>query len=282
MLIETQTIGVIGHTGMVGSEAYSYYKRHKYPVYGISTNHKSGFPESTWEEINDKCDIIFVCVPTPYDFAKKKANFTIVNEVVKKVAPNKIVVLKSTVWPGFTEKLQKKYSKLYILFNPEFLSRKTARADFEIPDRQILGYTSRSKPKTQEIMSILPKGKYQKIVKASDAELIKYAHNVFGAIRIIYANHLYEVCKKLKGNYENVRDGFAASEFIGPGILRYMTIFHNDKRGYGGPCFPKDVNSYIEFCDTLRVPAELIKATRSANRRILKEQHLTEHKVEKY
>ncbi len=120
-----------------------------------------------------------------------------------------------------------------------------------------------------------------RIMKASEAELVKYGHNVFGPIRIIYANHLYEVCKKLKLNYDEVKNAFAASEFIGSGILRYMKIFnHGGKRGFGGPCFPKDLNSYLEFCKRNEIPAEIPEATREANIRILKEQLFTEKEAE--
>ena len=100
-------------------------------------------------------------------------------------------------------------------------------------------------------------------------------------MRIIYANHLYEVSQKLGVSYEEVKKGFAASEFIGSGVLRYMNIFHNNKRGYGGPCFPKDMNAYIEFCDKFKIKSEIVKATRMANQRILGEQGLSEAISEK-
>lgn len=276
------TIGVIGHAGMVGSEVFNYYKEKRYPTLGLSSRIHEGYPNSTWEEINKYCDVVFVCVPTPFSFSTEKSNFEIVREVVSKISPGKIVVLKSTVWPGFTDKLQDKYPKLSILFNPEFLSRSSSKEDFRYPDRQLVGYTPKSKKAAQKILDLLPKSPYSKTTKAKEAELIKYAHNVWGATRVMWANHLYEVSQRLGIQYEVVRDGFAASKFIGPGMLRYMTIFHNDKRGYGGPCFPKDVASYLEFSKKIKVNAELPQATRKMNKRILKEQGLTENKAERY
>lgn len=264
---------------MVGSQVYDYFKN-KYSVLGVSKS-PNGKLNGSWNELNRKCEIIFVCVPTPFDFKKRESNFKIVKEVLRSIAQRKIVVIKSTIWPGLTEKFQKKFPKLKILFNPEFLSRKTAKRDFEMPDRQIVGYTTKSKGVAKKIMNILPKGKLNQITKSGEAELIKYSHNVYGALRVIYANHLFEVSQKLGIDYEIVKKGFAASEFIGPGVLRYMTIFHNNKRGYAGPCFPKDVNSYIEFCDKMGIAGELVKSVRSANQRILSEQGLTEEKVEK-
>lgn len=278
-MVKDAAIGIIGHTGMVGSQVYNYFNI-KYNTIGISLD-EDGKTIGSWKELNRISDLIFVCVPTPFDFDKNKANLKIVEEVLTKIAPRKTVVIKSTVWPGTTEKMQKRHPKLNILFNPEFLSRITAKKDFEKPDRQLVGYTEKSKTKAKEILNLLPKGKYNKTMLATEAELIKYSHNVFGATQIMYANHLYEVCEKLGINYDEVKKGFAASEFIGEGILRYMNIFHNNKRGYGGPCFPKDVNSYVQFCAKIGVKAELPKATRKANRRILAEQGLTEKKAEK-
>lgn len=276
-----KNIAIIGHTGMVGSTLFRYYTRKKYNVLGYSTREKIGFKNSTIDEINRSAEIVFVCVPTPFDFEKKKTNLEIVKKVVSQISDGKIIVIKSTVWPGTTMALQKKNPEKKLLFNPEFLSRKTAYQDFISPDRQIIGYTSKSKSEAGKILKILPKAPYQSIVKSEEAELIKYMHNVFGALRIIFSNHIYEASKKLNIDYENVLQGFVSSKYIGPGYLRYSTIFHNGKRGYGGPCFPKDINSYIEFCNKLGIPNELIDATKKANVRILKDQGLSEKAAEK-
>lgn len=280
--MKKEVIGVIGHTGMVGSEVYSYFKNKGYKVLGYSTIKRRGFPQSSWNEINSKCSIIFVSVPTPFDFEKKHANFSIVREVVSKIIGRKTVVIKSTVWPGTTDTLQKEYPDQRFIFNPEFLSRISAKKDFAKPDRQLIGATSSSKKEAIKISKILPKGKYHKILKAKEAELIKYAHNIYGSIQIVYANHLYDICEKIGADYGKVKTGFSASDYIGKGILRYMNIFHNGKRGYAGPCFPKDVNSFIEFNHKNKIKIELIEAARNANIRILKSQNMTERSSEKY
>ena len=137
------TIGVIGHTGMVGSQVYYYFKK-KYKTTGVS-KFKTGRTNGSWEKLNN-CQVIFVCVPTPFNFKSKRANFESVEEVLGKIKGNKIVVIKSTIWPGTTEQLQKKYKSLKLVFNPEFLSRSSAKNDFEKPDRQIVGVTAKSKP----------------------------------------------------------------------------------------------------------------------------------------
>lgn len=281
-MLRKPKIGIIGHTGMVGSEVWNYFKKRHYETYGYSLDNKDGIPNSSWTEINDKCEVLFICVPTPFNFHKKKTDLDIVKSVVSRISPGKIVIIKSTVWPGTTSSLQDKYPKLKLLFNPEFLSRSTACEDFEFPDRQLVGYTQRSKRIANQILRILPCSPYSKTMKAEEAELVKYSHNVWGAIRIIWANHLYEISQKIGADYETIRNGFAASKFIGKGALRYMTIFHNEKRGYGGPCFPKDVASYIEFCKKKGIDCELVKAARDENIRILASQKMTERIAEKF
>lgn len=274
------TIGIIGHTGMVGSTLFRYFKHQKYRVIGYSIDSKVGVKNHAFDEINKRADIIFICVPTPYNFKNERPNFKIVRGVVSKIDDGKIIVIKSTVYPGMTSALQKEYPKKKLLFNPEFLSRKTAYKDFISPDRQIIGYTPKSKNIAKDLAKILPKAPYQVIIKSEEAELIKYSHNIFGAMRIVFSNHLYDASEKLKVDYKEVIDGFVHSKFIGKGYLRYATIFSNGKRGYGGPCFPKDVNSYIYFCKQMGIPYEIIDGTRKANKRILESQKLTEEKAE--
>jgi len=280
--MKKQKIGIVGHTGMVGTQVFDFFKSKGHYALGHSKDKKTGYKQSRFEELNKNCDVIFVSVPTPFDYKKGKPDFKIVKNVISKIKGNKTVVLKSTVWPGTTDSLQKKHANLKLLFNPEFLSRSTAKENFIKPDRQIVGYTAKSKTQAKKILNLLPKGKYNNIVKASEAELIKYSHNMYGAMRIIYANHLYEVSEKMGIDYKEVRQGFAASEFVGSGALRYMNIFHHgNKRGYGGACFPKDVNNYIKFCESIGVKVELVKATKSANLRILKSQNMGEVEAEK-
>lgn len=274
-------IGVVGHTGMVGSQVFNYFKSRGHRVFGYSRFKKNGFPRASWEAINGEAGVIFVCVPTPFDFNKRNSDFSAIENVLGQIKDDKVVIIKSTVWPGTTDRLQEKFPHLKLFFNPEFLSRKTAKSDFENPDRQIIGYTTKSKEIAKDILSILPQGKKNMVMKAAEAELVKYSHNVHGTISILWANQLYEISKKLDIDYEKVKEGFVASEFVGNGMLRYMTIFHHGgKRGVGGPCFPKDLAAFIEFCKTIGVDAQLPLAARRANLRILKRQGLTEKLAE--
>jgi UDP-glucose 6-dehydrogenase len=98
---------------------------------------------------------------------------------------------------------------------------------------------------------------------------------------ITYANHLYDVSCALQLDYGKVTEAFTAKEDW-KGLRRYTQVYHNGKRGFGGPCFPKDINSFLVFCTSLGVKAEVIQAAVNANKRLLRFQNLTEQTAERY
>src|SRR3990167_8682072 len=101
-------------------------------------------------------DVIFVSVPTPTN-PDGSCNTSIVESAVAGIKDGKIIIVKSTVQPGTVEKLQKKYPKKRLIFNPEFLTESQAWEDFVSPDRQIVGHTSKSLNDTVEVLNLLPK-----------------------------------------------------------------------------------------------------------------------------
>src|SRR3989344_1804373 len=88
--IEKPRVGVVGHTGMVGSQVFSYFNSRGFQVFGYSRSNKNGFPHASWEEINGEADIIFVCVPTPYDFKKRNSDFSAIENVLAQIKGAKI------------------------------------------------------------------------------------------------------------------------------------------------------------------------------------------------
>ena len=275
------TIAIIGHTGKVGTQVYQWFKKSihpKYKVMGLSLDRQS----YNWEEINRKADYIFITVPTPFDWKTNEYKTNIVEDVLDKITGNKKVIIKSTIVPGTTERLQKKYPKLFILFNPEFLSEKTAKSDFINPDRQIIGFTKKSYPYAQEVLHLLPQSPYGVICTTSEAEIAKYVNNFHGALMVTFSNFFYDICQKLNADFDVVKGASTASKWVGSPMGRmYWEIFHKGKRGYGGTCFPKDINSLISWCKENKIDTEVIEATQKANSRLLKSQGLTEKLLEK-
>jgi len=213
------------------------------------------------DKINS-CDIIIVCVPTPYN-KKMGCDISAVEDVFSIIKGNKIIVIKSTVLPGTTEKMQEKYPKHKILFSPEFLVAKTANKDACFPDRQIVGYTKRSANAAKSVLELLPKAPYERIIPANEAEMVKYFGNAFLASKVVFANQIYDLCEKLGINYNTVKECAGQDKRIG---LSHLDIFHDGGRGYGGHCFPKDVGAFVKLAEKKGVDARFLKTVQKINK----------------
>lgn len=311
-------IGIIG-LGMVGEPIRRWfeenlgYKRGK-NLFCYDVDPKKGY----FDDVN-KADIIFIAVPTPSN-PDGGCNVSIVESALDSIQDGKIVVIKSTIPPGTTERLQKKHKKKRIIFNPEFLTEAQAWIDFISPDRQIVAPTSKSIHDAYEVLSILPKRHFirpwssdyiKKSVHATEAELGKYASNIFGYIKVIFGNILADVCEALslklkqegiptKVDYENIRDIISADLRIGPA---WLNVEHGNYCGAGGYCFPKDMDAFINWGDdlvkslekapkklkvgsglikTLKKGLAVLKAIRAYNEELLKWQGLTIDDVKKH
>lgn len=301
-------IGIVG-IGMVGSPLKKYFemqgwKRGK-DLFCYDSDPKKGY----FDDVK-KAQIIFICVPTPRN-ADGSCNINIVESVVKEYADkNQVLVIKSTVEPGTTERLAKKY-KCPILFNPEFLTESRAWEDMINPDRQIVGHAANSKIHSMVILRLLPTAFFSAPgaldaynftrVNSTEAELGKYACNVFGAIKVTFGNILADFCNaassvlekeglKTEVNYENVKNLISHDARIGGA---WLNINHGNYRGFGGYCFPKDSDAFIKFGEKLEkklgkndINKKLIakglvflKALREYNIELLKSQGLTIEKV---
>ncbi|HBC72247.1 hypothetical protein A2379_00220 [Candidatus Amesbacteria bacterium RIFOXYB1_FULL_47_13] len=271
-----KSVGVIGHLGMVGGTVYRYFKKSGYPVWGYDLR------EQTQKKQALNADLIFVCVPTPYLWIKKTYDDSAVISVLSLIPIGKTVVLKSTVTVGTTDRLQKKFPGLKLLFNPEFLSEATADSDFNNPDRQFIGYTGQSLSMAIKVLNSLPVSPYDMIFPAKEAELLKYINNLHGVLEVLESNHYWEVCRKEKLDYERVIKAAMASKWVGVPMGRhYRVIWHRGHRGVKGKCFPKDLVTWIDYCSRQKIPAEIFQAARKMNRRILAEQKLSESTSEK-
>ena len=253
--------------GFVGGAVKKYFESKKIKPLVFDKYKKLGSPQ----EVN-RAEVVFICVPTPYH-PQKGFLLDAVEAAVKLLKSPKIIVIKSTVLPGTTENLQKKFPKHKLLFNPEFLREVSAFEDMIKPDRQIVGYTKQSKPAANKVLALLPKAPYGKIMPALDAEVVKYMANSFLSLKVVFANEFYDICKRLGADYDNVKTAVVKDARIGDS---HFDVHHGDYRGYGGSCFPKDVNAIIQLAGKLKVEAGLLKAMRELNRNYLKQSGLNE------
>ncbi len=191
------------------------------------------------------CDIVFIAVPTPT--TPDGFDFSIVESVIELVGDGKVALIKSTILPGVTEKIQKKYPKKFVMHSPEFLEEAKARYNADNPDRNIVGIPVDNedyKKKAEEVMSVLPEAPYKLICSSRDAELIKYSGNVFLYFKVLFANLLYDLSTEVGADYEKVKEATGADPRIG---ASHLSPLHKSGRGAGGHCFIKDFAAYREL-----------------------------------
>ncbi len=259
-----EKIGIIG-VGMVGGALKNYFKKRgiKPLLYDKEKNIDS------IKKVNE-ADIIFICVPTPY-LKNKGFDLSAVEETCQKIKREKVLVIKSTVVPGTTKSLQKKYSQHKFLFNPEFLVEEKADEDMQNPERQIVGYTKKSKNIAEKILRLLPEAPFSKTIPSTEAEMVKYFGNSFLATKVIFANQIHSLCQALKINYETVRKCASADKRIGPS---HLDINHGGYQGYGGKCLPKDIRALIQLANKNKVGLELHKKVEELNNKLMKKQNI--------
>lgn len=268
-MFKQSDIGIIG-AGFVGGAVKNYFKKAK-----IWDKFKDA--GNSFEEVASQ-PLIFLCLPTPYSTKKKAgvfrgADISAIEENLANIPEGRVIIIKSTIPPGTTEYLQKKYPNIYILFNPEFLTASVAKQDYLMPDKQILGYANdKTKKLARKIMGLLPNPKAKKnkslIIPAVEAELIKYAINNYYSMKVIFANQLYDICEKLGANYNDVKAGFVQDKRI---FDSHFDVWHGGYRGYSGPCLPKDIKTFIRFAKEIGVDLKLHKAVDRINEDLLRQ-----------
>lgn len=261
-------IGIVG-VGMVGGALQRYFEKFRNIKPFI---YDKGKNLGSIEEIN-KADVIFLCVPTPFNKEESYFDLSCLEEAFSIIKGEKIVVLKSTALPGTVENFQKKYPQHKILNNPEFLTELTADQDMFYPDRQIVGYTKKSYDVAGDILQILPLAPFNRIVTTTEAEMIKYFGNNWFSMKVIFANQMYDLCQKLGVNYDKVMESAAADKRVG---RTHLTVWHKDKRGYAGKCLPKDIKALIHFAEKRGINLELHKVVDKINDKLLKEQGIVD------
>jgi UDPglucose 6-dehydrogenase len=258
-----QKVGIIG-VGYVGGALRSWFEsqRDRYELFLYDTTKKLG----SLREVN-QANTIFVSVPTPFHVdavsGKKGYDDSAVAESLASIGDGKTVVIKSTIVPTSTERFQERFAGKTILFNPEFLRAKTANEDFLHPDRQIVGYANETgKQAALNVLRMLPEAPYTRIMRAREAEMVKYFNNNFLATRVVFANQMYDICKAFGIDYAAVKDGVAQDARVGKS---HFDVLHDGYRGYGGACLPKDVRALLAFAKEANVDVRFLEALEQVN-----------------
>ena len=241
-----KTIGVIGQ-GFVGS-AIREGMQHAFNVetYDIDPAQHSTV-ESVAEMVDRVDDVIFVCLPTPMkkngrcDTRIVETAISDINDANKRLSKNKIAVIKSTVEPGTTDRLNDRYSNVTVIFNPEFLTEANSFDDFKNQNRIIIGGPRPASTKVKTMYRrAFPK---VPIIKtgANVAETVKYFINCFLATKVSFANEMKQVCDKIDVDFDKVVEYALYDDRIGKSHLSVPGP--DGSLGFGGHCFPKDLNA---------------------------------------
>lgn len=233
----------------------------------INTKNKRLIFTSNIKEAVRESDVIFIAVGTP-PLHNGEADLTGIENVARTIAVNmtgyRLIVEKSTVpvetgkWLKHTiETNVKSKIKFDVASNPEFLREGQAINDFMHPDRIVLGVESK---KAKEILTSLYKPLRAPLVitDIKSAELIKHASNSYLANKISFINAVSRICDKVGADVVEVARGMGLDKRIGPSFL-------NAGIGYGGSCFPKDLDAFITISDKLGYNFELLKAVKEIN-----------------
>jgi UDPglucose 6-dehydrogenase len=191
------------------------------------------------------CDVTFIAVPTPT--TPHGFDYSIVENSLSLIGVGKVAVIKSTVLPGTTKKLQEKYPHIVILFSPEFLCESTAARDASHPMFNVIGMPSDSsghRTVADTVMRMLPKSDQSHIIPSDAAELFKYAHNIHGYVRVVFANLLYDLSSKLEIAWPHVEQVMNIDPMMSP---YYNSPVHKSGRGAGGNCFVKDMAAFAKL-----------------------------------
>lgn len=249
--MEQYKVGVIGN-GFVGeAQAFAFSPTTDLRIYDVDPLRRT----HSKEEIDD-CDFIFVCVPTPMRNDGSQ-DISYIEKVFETAVSGPIYIIKSTVIPGTTRSLQSKYRDLNIVFSPEFLTERTAKLDMLTQARIVLGGDKVDVDKVADLYFQRFMNRNMIKTDSTTAELIKYMNNTFFATKVSIMNEFKVLSDKIGTNWEDALHGFASDGRIGDSHLHVPGP--DGKLGYGGTCFPKDVNALLTFAQENDVELNTIK-----------------------
>ena len=260
----TDNIGIIGQ-GFVGTALREGLKK----TFTIETYDKFKTEDSTCASLEELCEktfILFLCLPTPMR-KDGSCDLSIVENVISELdilsTGDHIVVIKSTVPPGTTRRLNDIYTNLKVVFSPEFLTEANSVEDFKNQNRIIVGGPRPASTIIKNMFRIaFPK---IPIVKtgSNTAEMVKYFTNCILATKVSFANEIKQICDQADIDYDKVVEYALYDERVGS---THLSVPGPDGHlGFGGSCFPKDMNALIHFSNEIGVKPIILEAAWQKN-----------------
>jgi UDPglucose 6-dehydrogenase len=221
-------------------------------------------------------DFVFLCLPTPMISAEGgKANLKILEDVVEKINnvrdrnKESVYIIKSTVPIGTTKRLSEKYTDMYFVHNPEFLTARSAIIDFICPARNIVGYQEvLAGSRVRDLLLRRFPGTECFIMSSEESETVKYVANCFFATKLSFFNEMKLLIDKKGLSWGRIMEGVMADGRIG--TSHYEVPGHDGDAGWGGICFPKDINSLIDIMEKSGIDPLVLKAVWEQNKKVRK------------
>ena len=239
------------------------------------------------EETVNESDFIFLSVPTPAN-EDGSINTSVLEGALSEIYEvndgkrDNAVLIRSTVTPGTTRRLQAKFNQMSLLFNPEFLTERSANFDFINQSRFIIGSNGQSLNdlRSEDFVDLIKArfGECVAVLQTSyeTAELIKYMSNCFFATKVSFMNEMYQIAEKIGADWDQALSGFVADGRIGHTHLNVPG--HDGKFGFGGSCFPKDIQAMIDFGESIGVDTKVLQGAWKKNLEVRPEQDWKELK----
>ena len=255
-------IAIVGH-GYVGKAMSKFFESH----YDLVIYDPPAGYEVSKEEVNS-CHATFVCVPTPRN-DDGSCDTSLVDEVVSWIETD-LIVIKSTISVGTTDRLIEKYNKR-IVFSPEYAGESTYWSPYlfhtDMKETPFFTFGGDRKVCSDAIDLILPvvgPCKQYNISDAKTAEMAKYMENAFYATKVAFCNELYDICESADVDWNEARELWLSDPRINP----MHTAVFKDNRGFGGKCLPKDTSALVSMADEFGVQSDLLKGVLSSNEKV--------------
>ena len=263
-----QEIGIIGQ-GFVGS-AVKEGMQNYFKVFAFDKDPNKFSSATSIFNVVENTELTFLCVPTPMR-KSGQCDLNILNAALDEISKsatalnkkNYIVVIKSTIPPGTTDHLSSIYTNLELVFNPEFLTEANAVDDYKNQNRIVIGGDRPGTTKVKQVFSkAFPKVPIIK-TSATIAEMIKYVTNTFLALKVSYANEMYQICQGLNIDYDKVIEYARYDDRLGNS--HWSVPGPDGDFGFGGHCFPKDIAALQHLAGTMKIDTTILNAAINKN-----------------